>query len=384
MSTRLSVVIPLFGGEGLIGRALGSLLEQREQSWEAIVVDDGSTDRGPEEARSFAVQDERVRVVTQLNGGVCRARNRGLDEARGEFVLFLDADDWMLPGGVDLLLAVAREHGAAVCPFELHGEQAGLISTDGPWSPWIGEQELLGGIFMVTHGHVVARSACAGLRFDESLTHIEDTDMWLRLAARGVRWRNAGAAGAVYGVRPTSRSAAFGAMLGCTERVYGRAYAGARDRGFVDASAERLGRTLAGSAMGYGTRMAISGRPGALGLAVELLRSQPRVGTFSPRQLARTAQHAVIFAHACGPTVEMEGRPSPAWWPDLLAWWGAGMEEGVATVEGIGEAQVLFRSGLLTGPGDAAAARAGAGAAAVGRDVRKPQPAFVFGRSTSA
>ncbi len=91
----VSVVIPLFNKAPYIRRALTSVLEQTASALEVIVIDDGSTDDGANIARQCG--DARVRVISQANSGPGAARNRGLSLARGEFIAFLDSDDYWLP-----------------------------------------------------------------------------------------------------------------------------------------------------------------------------------------------------------------------------------------------------------------------------------------------
>lgn len=89
----VSVVVPTYAVEAYLPACLDSLLAQTWQSWEAIVVDDGSPDRSGEIAATYAARDPRIRVVTVPNGGLGSARNVGATHARGEFLGFLDSDD---------------------------------------------------------------------------------------------------------------------------------------------------------------------------------------------------------------------------------------------------------------------------------------------------
>ena len=93
--SRLSVVVPLYNKAPYIRRCLDSIGRQSYSDFEVIVVNDGSTDDGPAIVSSYA--DRRVRLVTQANAGPGAARNRGIAEAQGELVAFLDADDNWLP-----------------------------------------------------------------------------------------------------------------------------------------------------------------------------------------------------------------------------------------------------------------------------------------------
>ena len=102
----VSVVVPCFNQAAFIGTAIESALANVPAPREVIVVDDGSTDGSGEVIRNY----DEVRCLRQANAGVARARNAGLAVASGEFVVFLDGDDWLLPGGVELNLSLLRAH----------------------------------------------------------------------------------------------------------------------------------------------------------------------------------------------------------------------------------------------------------------------------------
>jgi len=95
MKPRVSVIVPLYNKAAFVRRALDSVASQTFADFEAIVVDDGSTDGGARVVAEYA--DARSRLVTQRNAGPGAARNRGIEEAAGEFLAFLDADDEWLP-----------------------------------------------------------------------------------------------------------------------------------------------------------------------------------------------------------------------------------------------------------------------------------------------
>src|SRR5512143_913149 len=92
---RVGVVIPLYNKGTLVRRALNSVLGQTFQNFEVVVVDDGSTDEGPDVVRECS--DSRVRLIQQANAGPGAARNRGARETQAPLLAFLDADDEWMP-----------------------------------------------------------------------------------------------------------------------------------------------------------------------------------------------------------------------------------------------------------------------------------------------
>ena len=116
---QLSVIVPAYNARETLKRCLDSILGQSFRDLELIVVDDGSTDETPRICDEYAAADERVRVLHQPNGGVSRARNAGIDAARGERLAFVDADDHLLPEAYETMLRALEETGAetVLCNF---------------------------------------------------------------------------------------------------------------------------------------------------------------------------------------------------------------------------------------------------------------------------
>ena len=113
---KISVIIPVYNMSAYLKDALESLRSQTLKEWEAVCIDDGSTDASPEILEAYARMDARFRVFRQENRGVSAARNRAIELAAGEYLFFLDPDDWLADEGVfSDLYAAAVLHGVHIC-----------------------------------------------------------------------------------------------------------------------------------------------------------------------------------------------------------------------------------------------------------------------------
>lgn len=101
----LSIIIPVYNAEKTIARALKSILNQHTINFEILLINDGSTDNSLSIMERFAVEDLRIRIFSQENSGVSTARNLGICEARGQYITFLDADDYYAEKGLEKILA---------------------------------------------------------------------------------------------------------------------------------------------------------------------------------------------------------------------------------------------------------------------------------------
>lgn len=113
----VSIIVPVFNAEKYIRKCMESICNQTYKDLEVIIVDDGSTDRSLEILHEYGKKDERIQIYKQENSGQGAARNHGLVHARGEYISFVDADDWVEPDEIELLYRSIAENGAdiAVC-----------------------------------------------------------------------------------------------------------------------------------------------------------------------------------------------------------------------------------------------------------------------------
>ena len=90
----ISVIVPIYNGEKWIRECLEMIITQTFKDFELIIIDDGSTDDSNQICKEYARTDDRIKLITKKNGGTWAARNRGIDESSGKYIIFLDCDDW--------------------------------------------------------------------------------------------------------------------------------------------------------------------------------------------------------------------------------------------------------------------------------------------------
>jgi len=228
----VSVVIPARNAATTLGETLDSLLAQTRGDWMALVVDDGSTDATRALARSYAERDPRIRVLDDGRApeGASAARNRGIAEATGDWLLFLDSDDWIEPAFLHEMLAVLEARpGARVaysaCRRVGPGGHAGplWLSREVARAPF---EVLARQCPVVIHGFLLDRTLIDEIGgFDPALRTCEDWDFWHRLARTGVAFHPVAEAVAYYRLRARSLSSDARAMLADARIVIDRAFA---------------------------------------------------------------------------------------------------------------------------------------------------------------
>lgn len=190
---KFSVVIPLYNKASYICCAVQSVLDQTLTDFEVVVVDDGSSDGSAQLVKAMA--DPRIRVVHQKNAGVSVARNRGIAVARGEWIAFLDADDWHHPSHLARLLDASKtypEADAVAADFLM------IADSDKPWPPPWPEGTMKPEVELITDlprrwmmGPSLSSSSVAVRKrrleqmqpcFPPGESEAEDLEFWFRLA----------------------------------------------------------------------------------------------------------------------------------------------------------------------------------------------------------
>ncbi|MDO7885544.1 glycosyltransferase [Hymenobacter cheonanensis] len=224
----VAVVIPCFNYGHFLAQAIDSVLQQTYQAIEIVVVDDGSTDNTQEIARRYP----QVRYVYQKNQGLSAARNRGIAQSTGEYLVFLDADDWLLPEALAINAALLQQHpewafcyGAYVAARE-NGKQVTMLPppSDKPYLDLLAKGNFIAMIATV----MFRRWVMTDFAFDTSLHTCEDYDLYLRIAYHHPVGQHKQPL-AAYRIHTAGMSAAIPAMLGGALQVLGRQRAALRN-----------------------------------------------------------------------------------------------------------------------------------------------------------
>ena len=192
-----SIVIPVYNAAPYLRECLDSIRAQTFADWECVCVDDGSSDGSGAVLDEFTATDPRFRIVHQANAGVSRARNRAIGLVRGEFFLFVDGDDAIVPDALECFhraLSETNADGLACHPEDrfisverYRGEPVGFTTLSANEKP----VELLAGPF-AAHGYVVSKiyrtSLFGHLRFPENVRICEDTRFWADALCVPARW----------------------------------------------------------------------------------------------------------------------------------------------------------------------------------------------------
>ena len=197
---KISVIVPVYQAEAFLDQCVQSMLAQTERDFELLLIDDGSPDNSPALCDAYAVRDSRIRVLHKPNGGVSSARNAGLDAAGGEFIVFLDSDDWAEPDYLSRLLALqaqTAEEGVLVMtdyqPFAPEGPEARdfpapfTARLDGPDADPLAFRDLIFGFRLFPPYCKLYRRdviEALGLRFKTEIRTAEDFDFNMRYLTR--------------------------------------------------------------------------------------------------------------------------------------------------------------------------------------------------------
>ena len=192
----ISVVIPLYNKEKQIAHTLQSVFNQTFQNFEVVIVDDGSTDGSVAEVEKLS--DSRIRLIHQKNAGVAAARNRGIEEAKGDLIAFLDADDEWKPEYLATQYHLSQKYpdcNVFACNYEFRNIEGKVTPTIIRKLPFTGEDGILSNYFeaascshppLWTSAVMVKKQAIQAIGgFPLGIKSGEDLLTWARLAVKG-------------------------------------------------------------------------------------------------------------------------------------------------------------------------------------------------------
>lgn len=118
-NTKISIICPVFNAEEYLDRCINSIIDQTLTEWELILVNDGSTDNSGLICEKYSSQDHRIKVISKTNGGVGEARQVGLDNSSGDYIIHVDPDDWIEPNMLEDMYEKAESESAdmVMCDF---------------------------------------------------------------------------------------------------------------------------------------------------------------------------------------------------------------------------------------------------------------------------
>lgn len=183
INPKISIIVPVYKVEKYLNRCLESIIAQTFTDWECILIDDGSPDNCGKICDEYAKKDERFIVIHQENAGVSAARNAGLDVAKGDYISFVDSDDWVESIFLEVQYndIVSRDYDVCICGFVGKGkvinrELSVIEAKKNLFTP----KGFLGFPFL----KIINSQKIQGLRFDPSITYCEDTDFFYRLFSK--------------------------------------------------------------------------------------------------------------------------------------------------------------------------------------------------------
>lgn len=217
-SSDISIIIPAYNQSRWIESTLASVQAQTHQSWECMVVNDGSTDDTEQKVRALAASDKRIILLNQPNAGVSAARNRGLKEVRGRYVLFLDGDDLLLPHKLEYQLEELEKADAEVHISAVRVDWVRDTSSALHGSVWAPPHELANPFMQLlkswevglvlpihaflTRADLLTRTTRA--QWNPQLYSHEDWDFWLQVMAENPKVVTSPEVTAIYRVHGTS------------------------------------------------------------------------------------------------------------------------------------------------------------------------------------
>lgn len=183
MTHKVSIIVPVYKVEPYLRRCIDSILSQTYENFELILVDDGSPDRCGAICDEYAKRDSRITVIHKSNGGLSDARNAGLMEVKGEYIAFVDSDDWITSNYLERLVIALCESESDICECEIirtEGDDGNLSCFGSGVVKVFGTQEALGLLVQEREFHqyvwnkLYKRECLEGIYFEKGKTNEDE------------------------------------------------------------------------------------------------------------------------------------------------------------------------------------------------------------------
>jgi glycosyltransferase involved in cell wall biosynthesis len=191
MQPLVSIIVPCYNQQQFVAECLKSILAQTYTHWQCIVINDGSTDDTEAVVKHTIRGDDRFTYLYQPNAGVSAARNVGLARATGDYIAFLDGDDWWHPEFLEKMMALATPHGLVVCNTEVqwpNGRTTRLLNSpkrdDFTFTTFL--QNWDASFTPAIHSALISKTLVGSFTFVEGLHGWEELVLWLHILKQPV------------------------------------------------------------------------------------------------------------------------------------------------------------------------------------------------------
>lgn len=211
MNEIVSVIVPIYGVEDYLRKCVDSIINQTYKNLEIILVDDGGKDKCPEICDEYAGKDSRIKVIHKKNGGLSDARNAGIDIAKGEYLVFIDSDDWVETTMVEHLLDACKKYNVKLAACGRYITDGTVINrtayegTEGVYSSEEALNEILSGksLDVAAWDKIYARNLFEEIRFPVGENN-EDIAVFYKIVDLAGRVAHTGTTEYFYRSRPGS------------------------------------------------------------------------------------------------------------------------------------------------------------------------------------
>lgn len=214
MSHKVSIIIPVYNAEKYLTECLDSVIDQSYQNLDVLLVDDGSSDNSLPICKRYESQDKRVRVLTGSNGGVSKARNRGLKNASGDYIMFVDSDDIVERDTVEKLLNIIQSNDVDISMCKLtrfsNNTRPTIVNSQKYETNILSRDEALkkllyqNGIVAGPYCKLIKKELFNEVSFQEGVKFAEDLDVTYQLISKSKNVALATFIGYLYRIHSTS------------------------------------------------------------------------------------------------------------------------------------------------------------------------------------